>query len=226
MALVAIEGIDGSGKGTQARILQKHLAAAGRRTALLGFPRYDDTLFGKAIGRFLNGEFGSLDEVHPFLAALLYAGDRFESRQVLEAALAENDFVILDRYVASNIAHQGAKRTGEERGDLLRSIREIEFGIYGLPQADLNVLLDLPVATAQQLIARKQARSYTEKAADLQESDGVYLAEVRTLYLELAANEPNWAVIDCGPDGTLKSIDAIAAEILDVVLQRCAGEIT
>src|SRR5436309_12852628 len=102
--LIAIEGIDGSGKGTQARRLIERLAASGRRAALLSFPRYGETLFGRAIGEFLNGRFGTLDQVHPFLASLLYAGDRFESRRLLAELLATHDVVVLDRYVASHLA--------------------------------------------------------------------------------------------------------------------------
>jgi dTMP kinase len=108
--LIVIEGIDGSGKGTQAQQLTERLAAAGHRVRLLSFPRYRDTLFGQAIGEFLNGRFGQLDEVHPFLASVLYAADRYESKQVLLEALQQSDFVVCDRYVPSNLAHQGASR--------------------------------------------------------------------------------------------------------------------
>lgn len=99
--LIVIEGIDGSGKGTQAQQLTERLAATGRRVRLLSFPRYRETLFGHAIGDFLNGRFGQLNEVHPFLASVLYAADRFESKSVLTDALQQSDVVICDRYVPS-----------------------------------------------------------------------------------------------------------------------------
>src|SRR5262245_38670497 len=153
--LIAIEGIDGSGKGTQAQRLVDRLGAAGVRRALVSFPRYRETLFGGAIGEFLNGAFGSLHEVHPFLASLLYAGDRFESRGHLSQLLASNDVVVLDRYVASNLAHQGAKLDGAAQRDLLDRIAHIEHDVFGLPRADLTLLLDLPAPLAQSLIARK-----------------------------------------------------------------------
>src|SRR3712207_3314277 len=107
--LIAIEGIDGSGKGTQARLLRERCRAAGLSAALISFPRYAETRFGRAVGKFLNGRFGTLDQVSPFLAALLYAGDRFESRTLLRESLFANDVVVLNRYVASNVAHQGSK---------------------------------------------------------------------------------------------------------------------
>ena len=81
--LIAIEGIDGAGKGTQAGRLVSSLREMGLRVDTLQFPRYSATNFGGAIGDFLNGRFGSLNQVHPQLAAVLYAGDRFESRPLL-----------------------------------------------------------------------------------------------------------------------------------------------
>jgi dTMP kinase len=215
--LVAIEGIDGSGKGTQARRLVERLAADGRRTTLISFPRYEATLFGRAVGDFLNGRFGALDQVSPFLASLLYAGDRFESKDLLLEAIEKHDVVVLDRYVASNVAHQGSKLDGNERHELIEWIRRIEYDVYRLPQPDLVLLLDLPAAEAQRLIARKQARSYTDLKADLQEADGGYLEKVRAVYLELSAREPGWRRIECVRGGAIRSIDDIGEEVWRVV---------
>src|SRR5690606_28988348 len=131
--------------------------------------------------------FGSLDQVSPFLAALLYAGDRFESREVLLQALDSSDVVILDRYVASNIAHQGAKVSGAERMEMIEWIERIEWGVYQLPRPTLNILLDLPATQARKLIAKKNQRSYTDREADLQEADTSYLEQVRQVYLQLAS---------------------------------------
>jgi dTMP kinase len=211
--LIAIEGIDGSGKGTQAQRLYERFSASGKNAALLSFPRYSETLFGKAIGDFLNGRFGALQEVSPFLASLLYAGDRFESRNFLLEALKENEVVVLDRYTASNIAHQGSKLDGAERREIVDWIRRVEYEIYQLPRPDLVVLLDLPVLEAQQLIATKQARSYTNKAADLQEADAAYLQGVRNVYLELAEEESNWCKINCWRNSAIRSIEDIGEEI-------------
>lgn len=218
--LVAIEGIDGSGKGTQSRVLHRRLQDEGIRSELIGFPRYEETLFGKAVGDFLNGRFGALDDVDPFLVSLLYAGDRFESRELLLTALEEHEVVVLDRYVPSNLAHQGAKCDPAARDELIGKIEQIEYGIYNLPRPDLVLLLDLPVDTAQRLIATKAARSYTDRAADLQEADAPYLQEVRNVYLELAHHGPNWHRLDCAPHGQPRSVDDIAAEIHGLVARR------
>ena len=210
--LIAIEGIDGSGKGTQSRLLVDRLNAAGTRAALLSFPRYDETFFGARIGDFLNGRFGSLDAVDPFLAALLFAGDRLESKPVLEEALAENEIVVLDRYVASNVAHQGAKRKGDERAELVRRIEHVEFALNGLPRPDVTVWLDLPAALATRLIAAKSARSYTDRAADLQEADAAHLAATAAVYADLAAG-PGWTRVRCADGDDVRTVEAIAEDV-------------
>lgn len=211
--LIVIEGIDGSGKGTQAQQLTERLRAAGYRAQLLSFPRYRETLFGHAIGDFLNGRFGQLHEVHPFLASVLYAADRFESKNVLTDALQQSDFVVCDRYVPSNLAHQGAKLGGPARDELLRTIERIEFDVFALPRPTQVILLDVPVEIAQRNIAAKNPRSYTDKAADLQEADATYLQRVRDVYLQLAASEPNWIRIESVHVSVQRSVTDIAADI-------------
>jgi dTMP kinase len=218
--LIVIEGIDGSGKGTQARQLTDRLIAAGHRTQLLSFPRYRETLFGHAIGDFLNGHFGQLHEVHPFLASVLYAADRFESKSVLTDALQQSDFVICDRYVPSNLAHQGAKLDGSARDELLRTIDRIEFDVFGLPRPTQVVLLDVPVEIAQRNIAAKNPRNYTDKAADLQEADAAYLQKVRDVYLQLATSQPNWLRIESVRAGVQRSVTDIAADIFTRVTNK------
>ena len=211
--LIAIEGIDGSGKGTQAGKLHQKCQQQGISSSLIGFPRYDQTLFGKSIGDFLNGRFGQLDEVNPFLASLLYAGDRFESRDHIFQMLESSQVVIFDRYIPSNIAHQGAKLSGAERAEFIQWIEQIEYEIYSMPRLDLAILLDLPADYAQKLVAEKQARSYTEKVADLQEADQSYLANVRQVYLHLAEVNPHWQKINSLHENQLRSIEEIGNEI-------------
>lgn len=211
--LIAIEGIDGAGKGTQAAQLQKRLVAAGYRSELMSFPRYQSTFFGARIGDFLNGKFGTLDQLPPFLVSLLFAGDRFESRGVLLEAQQDNDIVVLDRYVASNIGHQAAKAPASEREQLRGWIEQLEYDIFGLPKPGLVILLDIPVETSQQLIRRKQARTYTDQVTDLQESDTIYLAAVREVYLALAERSPDWIVVPVTKDGELRTVDDISDEI-------------
>lgn len=216
--LVVIEGIDGSGKGTQTVRLCDQLRGQGLSVGTLSFPRYRDTFFGKRIGDFLNGKFGQLSEVDPFLASLLYAGDRLESKAVLQRLLAANDVVVLDRYVPSNIAHQAGKRTGAERTLLADWIEQMEYGIFGLPRPDLVILLDASAEVSQSLIARKAQRDYTDRAADLQEADVNYLAGVRSAYRELAA-ERGWAIVPVSDESGLRSMEAITQELGGLVIR-------
>lgn len=218
--LVALEGIDGSGKGTQAGRLVDRLRAAGHRAALVSFPRYEATLFGKAVGEYLDGRFGALDRVSPFLVSLLYAGDRFESRRFLLQTIARHEVVVLDRYVASNIAHQAAKLGPSDRDELVRWIERIEYEIYELPRADLTLLLDVPVEEARRRVAQKQRRPYTDKTADLQEADGGYLEAVRGIYRELAARQPDWTTVAAQADEDYRSPDDIAEELWRIVRSR------
>lgn len=216
--LIAIEGIDGSGKGTQAARLDAHLKSQGLKTSLLSFPRYQQTAFGRKVGDFLNGKFGSLDAVHPLLVSLLFAGDRFESREMIRQAIADHDVVICDRYVASNVAHQGAKVPPADRQELVDWILHLEYSIYELPKADLTLFLDVNVPQAQQLIAAKSRRTYTDKAADLQEADGEYLERVREVYIQLAAG-PGWKRICCEKDSKIRQVDEITSDIISAVSQ-------
>lgn len=210
--LVAIEGIDGSGKGTQAALLRDRLAESGLRCDLLSFPRYRQTRFGSKIGDYLNGRFGSLDQVNPFLVTLLFSGDRFESRPVLTESLSTHDVVICDRYVASNIAHQAAKLDGAERQELIEWVEYIEFHLYALPRPALSLFLDVPVVQARDLVARKARRDYTDKTQDLQEADADYQRRVYEVYSQLSRSS-GWTSIPCVAAGAVRPTAAIADDV-------------
>jgi dTMP kinase len=212
-ALLAIEGIDGAGKGTQAARVAGTASAHGYRVASFSFPLYDDNPFSRAVADYLNGEFGGADEVHPELAALLYAGDRFHARPRLVAALQDSDLVVCDRYVASNAAHQGAKLEGGARSRLLAWLEEVEYGEFALPRPDLVVLLDAPVTLARELVGRKAARGYTTLEADIHEADAGHSEATREVYLELA-QRGRWHVVSAeGADGAPRDVDEIAGEV-------------
>ena len=210
--LLEIEGIDGSGKGTQAARLAETAAARGLRVAGFSFPAYDGNPFSDAVADYLNGAFGTAGEVHPELAGLLYACDRWHARPRLEAALAANDLVVLDRYVGSNLGHQGSKLEGEARERLLAWLVEVEYGAFGLPRPDVVVLLDAPPAVARERVGRKEARAYTTLEADIHEGDIAHSNATRDVYLELAARE-GWHVVPTAG----RDVDAIAADVWQIV---------
>ena len=220
--LVAIEGIDGSGKGTQAHQLVDRLNSDGISTSLLSFPRYSETLFGRAIGEFLNGDFGPLEAVAPQLAAVLYAGDRFESLDVLTEALANHQVVVCDRYVPSNLAHQGSRESAAKQAELIEWMERIEYDVFELPRPDTVVWLDIPPRICRKLIALKAPRDYTEKAADLQEADLEYQVGVYDVYRSLAADRRHWNRINGLVENTedVRSIEHIGEDVLDVVRRQ------
>src|ERR1700748_2878076 len=116
---VVLEGIDGSGKHTQMELLGRALDSHAIAYARVGFPNYEG-FFGKLVAQFLNGEFGALEAVDPHFSAMLYANDRLESKPGMERELAAGKLLIADRYVASNLAHQGARTAVAKRGEFLR----------------------------------------------------------------------------------------------------------
>ena len=211
--LVVLEGIDGSGKGTQARRLREALEARGLRVGSLTFPQYEANRFGRLVGRFLNGEFGPLDAVAPELAALLFAGDRRESAPELARLRDACDVVLLDRYVASNVAHQASRVDGARRRTLVEFLDWLEHEHNGLPRPDATVWLDIPPDLARRRVAAKDARDYTEREADIQEDDPGHLAGAAAVYQSMAGDQ-GWVRVTAVEDGRERTADEIAADVL------------
>lgn len=219
-SLIAIEGIDGSGKHTQAEMLGRAFATRGVPWVPVSFPRYE-TPFGKLIASFLNGDFGKLEAVDPHLSALLYAGNRFEAKSELEAALTAGKTILADRYVASNLAHQTARVAPERRKEFIDWLRQLEYGTYGLPVEDLVIYLRLGAIEAQRLVGKKAPRDYTSLGHDIQESDLTHLEKAAMVFDKLAT-DPTWVVIECFDAGVgkLKSIEEIHKAVLAAVDSR------
>lgn len=219
---IVIEGIDGSGKRTQLDLLVRALAQRGHDLSQVSFPNYNG-FFGKLVARFLNGEFGSLDSVDPHFAALLYAGDRLESKPALESALAGGKILLSDRYIASNLAHQGSRVPSAQRDEFLAWLRRLEYEIYGLPLEDLVIYLRVPVAHAYRLVASKSTRDYTDKKHDIQEANLAHLEAASRVYDELS-RQPHWLRVECldAASDALRSPESIHAEILNAVEAQIA----
>ncbi len=218
--LISIEGIDGSGKNTQTQLLVNNLRELGFSVATISFPQYQSNFFGKEVGNYLNGKIGGLDEIHPKLAAMLYAGDRFESKSTILNLIEQNDFLICDRYTPSNIAHQSAKFSNEqEKLEFINWLSALEYEIYGLPKPTANIFLNVPPYFSDRLVELKEKRSYTNKTKDLHEENKEYLLNVYGQFLKLATTENNWYVIECVNDSQLRSVDSIASELLRIAQQ-------
>jgi len=220
---IVLEGIDGSGKRTQLDALTLAFARRALAFTQISFPNYHG-FFGKLVARYLNGEFGSLATVDPHVSALLYAGERLESKPAIEGALASGKAVLADRYIGSNLAHQGARVPREKRGEFLAWLKQLEYGVYALPAEDLVVYLRVPVSEAHRLIGQKTAREYTNLRHDLHEADVSHLEAAAEVYDELS-RQPNWLRIECfdAAAGALRARAEIHEEILAAVESRLSS---
>lgn len=218
---IALEGIDGAGKGTIAQALQTALCGGPREFSdheveIISFPRYTETEHGKRVGRYLNGDYGQ--QVHPQVSCLLYAGDRRESLPYLRTLLKDNDCVIADRYTLSNIAYHCAKlkRLGhpaEEASELELFLRQLE---HEMPEPNMTVLLRIPVELAAANVKKKMTRRYTNKQADLHEADLPFLEQVAAEYEVLFSyGRSDRMVVNVASSlDSLRAPEEIAAEIV------------
>ena len=201
--LIVIEGLDGSGKSTQVARMSEYLASRdGRSPEYLHFPRFDAPVVGDMIARFLRGEFGRIDQVHPMIVSLLFAEDRRDASATIRGWLEEGRTVLLDRYVYSNIL-------------------DTEYGVYDIPRPDLNVFLDVPVSFVRERLSNVREgsdREYLHGAEDIHEADMAFQKRVRDVYLRLCASDPDFRRIDCaGPGGEMLSADEVFEKIREVL---------
>jgi dTMP kinase len=207
MKLFVIEGVDGAGKSTQIKLLKDYLNQKGYSCEYLHFPRTDEPFFGELIARFLRGEFGSINEVNPYLVAMLYAGDRKDSASLLKKWIKAGKIVLLDRYTYSNIAYQCAKLdSAEEQDKLMKWILSLEFTHFAIPRPDLNIFLDVPLTfTEQKLkgIRTGDDRSYLNGSRDIHEESLDFQRKVRDLYLKVSLTDKRLEIIDCSFNGQM-----------------------
>ncbi len=201
MKFLVIEGLDGSGKSTQIKLIMKHLEERDIRYRYLHFPRTESPYFGELIARFLRGDFGSIESVDPYLVAMLYAGDRKDSATKINAWLADGYMVLLDRYVYSNVAFQCAKLKSREQQELLRKwILNLEYSYYNIPKPEMNILLDVPFSFTQTKLTSERdgnERDYLKGLPDIHEEDLEFQKRVRDIYLWQAQSSNDLKIISC-----------------------------
>lgn len=205
---VVIDGIDGSGKGTQTLLLLKKLKQEKYQTAYFDYPNYN-TFFGKMTGEYLMGEYGL---THPRLASLLYALNRWEDKEKITQALKEGKVVVANRYVSANLIHQAGRIANDKvRRETIRWLEELEFNHFKLPEPDLVLFLDVPVEISQKLIDYKDTRAYTKgKKKDEHEKDWTHQENARAQALRLTRHRTNWQKIPCTRKDQLLSPEKIA----------------
>ena len=223
--LVVLEGLDGAGKSTQVKKLRNYLESLFGSIEYVHFPRYDAPVYGDLISRFLRGDFGGNEAVHPQLVALLFAEDRHGAAPEMKKILSEGGTVLLDRYVYSNIAYQCAKVRNEAEAENLRNwIFNTEYGNFELPKPDLNIFLDVPIAFVEQKLKNSRGgedREYLEGAQDIHEADIEFQKRVRSIYRRQCELDPDFIRIDCSDEyGMMMSPGEIFAKVKAVVDER------
>lgn len=210
--LIVIEGGDGSGKATQAKLLLNYLKKEKIPSVHISFPRYKSH-WGKIIEKYLTGGFGDPTKLDPYFSAMLYANDRLAFKDELEKLLMAGKIVVCDRYVPSNIGHQAVKiKSLESRVKFIEWLEDFEYGYMGIPKEDVVVYLSVPAGVSQKLMKGR--------VKDKHESSVSYSGEVVKVYEDLAKVRKHWVRVDCAPGGKIEKPQEIHEEIVDVLRKR------
>jgi len=198
--LITLEGNDASGKGVQVKLIKEYYESIGKKVKHIHFPMYGHNVFSDLISKFLRGEFGNIDEVDPKFVANIYAMDRYMYKNQLIKDLEDNDVVILDRYVYSNMAFQGAKYLDKDKiNEIIMWILDFEFNFLELPYPNLILYLDVPIETIEKRLNNERIgsdRDYLNGGKDIHEQDINFQKKVRDIYLSFERyNE--YKIINC-----------------------------
>jgi thymidylate kinase/thymidylate synthase ThyX len=208
---IVIEGTDGSGKGTQTKILMDRLKADGHDVATFDFPRYDDPS-SHFVKEYLNGKYGEAEDVGPYTGSLFYALDRYAAAFKIREALEAGKVVVANRFTGSNMAHQGTKfASPEERRGYFLWLDNLEFEMLKIPRPDKSFVLRVPADVAQQLVDKKEARSYTDKKRDIHEANLEHMELSVKVYDELCTLFPkDFTRVDCTRHNKLLDIEKVS----------------
>jgi dTMP kinase len=216
---IVIDGSDGSGKATQLKELIKHLKKSGVKTAIVDFPRYDKPA-SFFVREYLNGKYGSLKEMGPYKSSIFYALDRFDAASEIRKWLKEGRVVIANRYVSSNMAHQGAKiLKSAERRKYFNWNYSLEYEIFGIPKPNLTIVLNVPATIAQGLVDKKGSREYIGGVKrDIHEANLQHLKRAEATYKELIGLYPkDFRLIMCVESKRLLSVPEVHEKVWDMV---------
>lgn len=217
---VVIDGIDGSGKATQARLLAERLIREGKTVHKIDFPRYGTPLFGELLGECLAGKHGDFLHLDPKIASTLYALDRFEASSQITTWLSEGAIVIADRFSSSNQIHQGGKIIDPvKREAFLSWLFKMEHEVLGIPRPDAVIYLRVPVDVSQTLLKKEREAKNSAlhgETQDTVEKDRMYL-ERSFESAERLSEAPNWHRIECTEEDAMRNPEAIHEDVYAVV---------
>ncbi len=213
--LIVIEGLDGSGKATQAQKLFEKLKEQGKQIIKVSFPDYNSNS-SALVKMYLNGEFGSdPNQINPYAASSFYAIDRFASyTKNWKNFYLDGGTVIADRYTTSNAIHQCAKLPKEQWKDFINWLFHYEYELLGVPKPYRTLYLRVDPEVSQKLMTKRYQGD--DKRKDIHESDLEYLRRSREA-ADYCAKELGWTLIECVQNGDMRSIEDIATDIFNVI---------
>ena len=212
--LIAIDGVDSSGKGLQTQLLLEELEHRGMEVRKLRFPVYESDS-STLVKMYLAGEMGGVSDVNGYAASLFFAADRYASYKMDWGKQLEDGMnMVCDRYVSSNAIHQAVKVDRAERDSFLAWVMDLEYEKMGLPKPDLTIFLDMPVDVALSLMDKRYHGDASKK--DIHEADRDYLLSCHDAAV-YAAEHFGWARISCVEDGKLLAPQVIHEKVMALV---------
>jgi len=222
--LIVIDGIDGSGKATQAKLLEARLRKEGVRVKTIDFPRYYNNFFGKLIGEYLSGVYGDFIQMDPRVGSVLFAADRFESSSQIKKWLDDGYVVITDRYVSANQIHQGGKiRNDAERKEFIKWLEVMEYSVFKIPKPSIVVYLDVPFEVSKVWLQNKVAKrkkKYLKGRVDVAEDNLLHLKQSRESALALAKTNKGWKKVECCTGSVCMSPEQVHEEVFKIVKKQ------
>jgi len=218
--LIVIEGNDGSGKATQFKLLLKYLKSKKIKAKTMDFPRYYSSFFGKFLAEFMRGEHGTLENINPYLLTFPYALDRAQAGNTIKKWLSGGNYLVFNRYVTSNLAHQSGRLPKSQRKKFVDWNMQFEYKINKLPKENIVVFLHMPYKYSLKLMEDKsrEKRKYMKgNKKDILEQNLEYIKNAEGAYLELSKNFSHWITIECVKNGKLRTIEDIHNEIKSVL---------
>ncbi len=226
-----LEGMDGSGKATQSKRLLNELQKKGHRVEWVDFPQYGK---GSAalLEMYLNGGYGTAEEIGPYRASIFYACDRYDASFKIRQWIAEGKVVISDRYVASNIGHQGGKIVKDKKAwnMYINWLHNLEYDIFKIPKPDYTFILKISPELSMKMsnniknIEKKQKRILylgDSKAKDIHEADKNHLENTLKSYVEISKKYPKeYKIVECEEKNNFLPIEVIHQKILKLVEEK------
>jgi len=224
------EGIDGCGKSTQTKLLAEYLKKKSYKVEKIDFPQHGEKSSG-LVDEYLTGKYGEAKEVGPYIASIFYACDRYDASFKIKKWLKEGKIVISDRYLVSNIGHQGGKiKNKKEWKKYINWLYNLEYGLFKIPKPDYTFILktspefSLKLAhriTDKDKQNRRKAYLGSSKKQDIHEKDKSHLFNALNSFLTAAKEFPrDFKIIECLDNGELLTPEIINQKIIKIINKK------